>query len=378
MGLGYRSGDMKVALIAPLYETVPPLTYGGTERVIAGLADELTRRGHDVTLFAAGGSDTSAKLVEVAEKPLRLSMTRAELEQVAPHLHLEMLADVYDRADEFDVVHAHTDVWTLPFSRSCAVPTLLTMHGRLDLDVARAVLSMYADAPLVSISDHQRRAVAHLPLNWMATCPNGLDLSAYFATANEPRGDHLAFVGRITPEKRPDWAVEVARRSGRPLRVAAKIDPLDVDYWESVIEPVFRSYDVEFVGEIGEAEKPSFFASAAATLFPIDWPEPFGLVMIESLASGTPVIALRNGSVPEVLTDGQSGFVCESVDEMVSAVGRLGELTPTGCRTEADRFTAAAMTDRYLDVYDELVHERCSVTPLPTRPFALPSASTGR
>ena len=221
-------------------------------------------------------------------------------------------------------MHAHTDIWTLPFADSCSVPTVVTMHGRLDLDVVRTVLPMYPDTPLVSISDHQRRAVADLPLRWMATCPNGLDLSAYFAEPSTcPTGDYLAFVGRITPEKRPDWAVEVAVRAGRPLRVAAKVDPLDVDYWHEQIEPLFAAYDVDFVGEIGEADKPAFFGGAAATLFPIDWPEPFGLVMIESLASGTPVIALRNGSVPEVLSDGQSGFVCDSLDEMVDAVERL-------------------------------------------------------
>ena len=304
-------------------------------------------------------------------------MSRTQLEQIAPHLHLQMLADVYRHApDRFDVVHAHTDIWTLPFAHSSPVPTIVTMHGRLDLDVVRTVLPMYAHTPLVSISDHQRRAVADLALRWMATCPNGLDLSAYFAAPRQPGGEYLAFVGRITPEKRPDWAVEVARRAGRPLRVAAKIDPLDVDYWQDVIEPLFRSSDVEFVGEIGESEKPAFFAGAAATLFPIDWPEPFGLVMIESLASGTPVVALGNGSVPEVLTDGGSGFICNSLDDMVAAVDRVDELSAAACREEARRFTAAAMADRYLTVYERLIDERYSVASIPARILARPSVPT--
>ncbi len=368
---------MRIALVSPLYEAVPPTAYGGTERVIGALADELVARGHDVTLFAPGGSQTAATLEAACAAPLRMTMTRAELQEIAPHLHLQMLADVYrDAPDRFDIVHAHTDIWTFPFAQSSPVPTVVTMHGRLDLDVVRAVLPKYPDTPLVSISDDQRRPLADLPLRWAATCPNGLDLDNYFATPKPASTDYLAFVGRITPEKRPDWAVEVARRAGRPLRVAAKIDPLDVDYWHSEIEPLFRSSDVEFVGEIGEDEKPEFFAGAAATLFPIDWPEPFGLVMIESLASGTPVIALRNGSVPEVLTDGVSGFVCESLDGMVDAVGRIDSLLPADCRREAERFTAPVMTDNYLAVYEGLVDELCSVTTLPSRVFGLPSVPT--
>jgi glycosyltransferase involved in cell wall biosynthesis len=364
---------MKIALVSPLYESVPPRGYGGTERVVAALADELVRRGHDVTLFAAGGSVTDATLEAASDAPLRHSMQSQQLEQVAPHLHLRMLADVYDRvgSDGFDIVHAHTDVWTMPFTRFSSVPTLTTLHGRLDIDVARTVLALYPDMPLVSISHEQRRAVADLPLRWMATCPNGLDLDAYLDRRATRGGDYLAFVGRITREKRPDWAVEVARRAGRPLRVAAKIDPIDVDYWEKEIRPLFRASDVDFIGEIGEAEKPSFFGGAAATLFPVDWPEPFGLVMIESLASGTPVIALRKGAVPEVLSHGESGFVCDSLDAMVTAVDEADRLSPDACRRQARRFTASAMTDMYVDVYDQLVNERRSPMML------LPSASTG-
>ena len=322
---------MRIALVSPLYESVPPVTYGGTERVIGALANELVARGHDVTLFAAGGSDTAATLVAASPAPLRQTMTRAELEQVAPAPpHEDAGRRVPGRTRPLRHrarPHRHLDPAVRQF---VPVPTVVTMHGRLDLDVVRAVLPRYAGTPFVSISDDQRRAVADLPVRWVATCPNGLDLDPYFAAPRPASSDYLAFVGRITPEKRPDWAVEVARRAGRPLRVAAKIDPLDVDYWHTVIEPLFRSSDVEFVGEIGEAEKPEFFAGAAATLFPIDWPEPFGLVMIESLASGTPVIALRNGSVPEVLRHGESGFVCDSLDEMVEAIAHVDSISARG------------------------------------------------
>ena len=229
-------------------------------------------------------------------------MSGPQLEQIAPHLHLQMLADVYSRADEFDIVHAHTDIWTLPFAQSCTIPTVVTMHGRLDLEVVRTILPMYADTPLVSISDHQRLAVADLPAALDGHVPERTRPVRVLRRA-EPRRTATISPSWGGSHRRSDPTGPSRWRGGpgRPLRVAAKIDPLDVDYWHTVIEPLFRSYDVDFVGEIGEAEKPAFFAEAAATLFPIDWPEPFGLVMIESLASGTPVIALRNGSVPEVL-----------------------------------------------------------------------------
>ena len=347
------SADMRIAQIAPLYEAVPPLGYGGTERVIAGICDGLTRLGHDVTLFAAGGSITDADLVEVVPAPLRRRMTREEMVDVAPHVHLRMLADVYERADEVDVIHSHADVWTLPFTRQSPTPTVLTMHGRLDLDHVRATLPLYPDVPFVSISDHQRTAVGDLDVNWVATVYNGLDLRRYH-DASAIRGSHLGFVGRINPEKGPALAVEVARRTGRQLRVAAKIDPLDMDYYESEIEPLFAANDVQFVGEVDEPNKPAFFRQSAATLFPSDWPEPFGLVMIESMAAGTPVIALRRGSVPEIIEDGVSGFICDDVDQMVDAVGRLGEIDPEACRRRARSFGIAAMCAGYEDVYRSL------------------------
>lgn len=341
---------MRIAQIAPLYETVPPLAYGGTERVVAGLCNQLVYRGHHVELFAAQGSATAADLTEVVDAPLRTTMTANQLIDVAPHLHLKMLADIFRRADEFDVIHSHVDVWTMPFVATCETPVITTMHGRLDIEAISEVLPLYPDASLVSISHAQQSPTHDLGVNWAGTVYNGLDLSRYRSQATSDQG-YLAFVGRITPEKRPDWAVEVATKTGLPLRVAAKVDPLHVDYWTDYIRPLFAKHDVEFLGEISEVDKPSFYANARATLFPIDWPEPFGLVMIESIASGTPVIALENGAVPEIITDGRSGFICADVDEMTAAVGRIDEILPENCRAESERFSARSMTDGYLDIY---------------------------
>lgn len=343
---------MRIAQIAPLYEAVPPVLYGGTERVIAALSDSLVERGHEVTLFAAGGSTTAAAL-ESYGSPLRERMSRRELVEVAPHLHLQMIADVYCRAGEFDIVHSHVDSWTLPFAARTLTPSVLTMHGRLDIDFMRAILPMYSDVPLVSVSDSQRDPLRGHDVRWAGTVHNGLDLQRYRSDKTAP-GHHLAFVGRISPEKGPTLAIDVARRSGRLLRLAAKVDPMDVDYFEDEVEPRLGP-GVEFVGELHERQKPSFFASAAATLFPSDWPEPFGLVMIESLAAGTPVIALRRGAVPEVLVDGVTGFICDDVDQMTSAVGRLHEIDRAACRARAAEFSAEAMCSGYEAVYRSLI-----------------------
>ena len=352
---------MKIAQIAPLYESVPPEAYGGTERVIAGLCDGLTARGHEVVLFAAASSDTDASL-ESYGAPLRHRMTREELAEVAPHLHLRLLDDVYQRADEFDVVHSHVDVWTLPFTKHTPTPTVVTLHGRLDIDQVREVLPLYPDVAIVSISDAQRDALAGADVRWAATVYNGLDLASY-ASSEVERGDHLAFLGRICPEKRPDLAIEVARRTGRPLQIAAKVDPTDVEYHQTVIEPLLGD-GIEFLGEIDETRKADFLAGAAATLFPSDWPEPFGLVMIESMAAGTPVIALRRGSVPEVVADAVSGFICDDVDDMVDAVRRLDEIDHEACRRHAARFDVAAMCEGYERVYRSLVREHATASQL--------------
>jgi glycosyltransferase involved in cell wall biosynthesis len=346
---------MRIAQVAPLYEAVPPGTYGGTERVIAGLCDGLVAQGHEVTLFAPETSETAAKL-EAYGEPLRARFSAEELVNLAPHLHLQMLADLYERSDEFDVVHSHLDIWTYPFTRLSDVPTVLTMHGRLDLDFLRDLMPRYGSVPLVSISDDQRRAVADLDLTWAATVYNGLDLSAYHEAPHDSHG-YLGFVGRISEEKGPLAAIEIARRSRIPLRMAAKVDPLDEEYYEQEVRPHIGQ-GVDFIGEIDEPQKPQFYGGARAILFPSDWPEPFGLVMIESLAAGTPVIALRRGSVPEVIVDGVTGFICDDVDEMVEAAGRIGEIDPQECRKHAERFAADAMCRGYTEVYQSLIDRR--------------------
>jgi len=343
---------VRIAEVAPMYEAVPPSRYGGTERVIAALCDELVTIGHDITLFAAAGSHTAATLVPTTDAPLRTRMSRAEMATVAPRLHLDMLADVYGRAADFDVIHAHTDVDTLPFAAATpSTPTVLTLHGRLDLPRARRELQRHPDVRLVSISRHQRDPVADLPLRWAATVPNGLDLRRY-SNRVTTRAGHLLFVGRLNPEKRPDLAIEVARRAGVPLVIAAKVDPLDLEYFQTTVEPRLDDPLVQFVGEVDEDEKPALYAGAAATIFPSDWPEPFGLVMLESLAAGTPVLALRRGAVPEVIVDGLHGFVCDDADGLVEAVGRIDEIAPAECRRRARRFGARRMAARYLDVFE--------------------------
>jgi glycosyltransferase involved in cell wall biosynthesis len=344
---------MRIAQIAPMSETVPPSHYGGTERVTWSLCEELVRRGHEVTLFASADSQTSARLSPTTSRPLRQQMTREELLNVGPHLHLAMLSTVYRRADEFDIMHAHIDYLTFPFTRLVQTPTVTTMHGPLDTALSLHVLRCYPDVALVSISMSQRRPVQDLPLNWVGCVFNGIPLDHY--PFREQPGDYLVFLGRIDPEKRPDWAVEVAQRAGMPLKVGAKIDPVDQQYWEEQIEPLFKANQVEFLGEVNEEEKAALLGGAYAMLFPIDWPEPFGLVMAESIACGTPVIALNHGSVPEILRDGVSGFICESLDEMVAAVPKVAELERRACHQEAQRFGTAVMADGYEQVYTKLL-----------------------
>jgi glycosyltransferase involved in cell wall biosynthesis len=359
-----RSGSdapapLRIAQVAPLYEAVPPGKYGETERVIATLCDGLVAQGHEVTLFGPETSETAAHLVAF-EKPLRERFTADQMAGVAPHLHLEMIAELAARSGEFDVIHSHLDLLALPFTRLVSTPTVLTLHGRLDLDFVRELLPRYGSVPLVSISRDQRRAVDDLALTWAATVHNGLELGHYGEVPHDADG-YLAFVGRIAEEKGPLMAIEVAQRAGLPLRMAAKVDPTDVRYYEDEVLPHMGPH-VDFVGEITEDQKPAFLAGARATLFPSDWPEPFGLVMIESLAAGTPVIALRRGSVPEVVEHGVTGFVCDDVDEMTDAVARVGEIDPDACRRGAARFTAERMCRGYVDVYRSLVRDRVPQT----------------
>ena len=346
---------MRIAQVAPLYEAVPPGAYGGTERVIAGLCDGLVAQGHEVTLFAPETSETAAVL-EAYGEPLRTRFSGEELVNLAPHLHLEMFADVYERSDDFDVVHSHLDIWTFPFTRA-----LGRAHSPDDARPAGPGLPSRPDAALRlgAAGLDQRRPASRGGGPRPHLGGDGLQRARPLGVR---RGSHdsdgyLAFVGRIAEEKGPLAAIEIARRSGLPLRMAAKVDPLDEDYYEQEVKP-HMGHGVDFIGEIDELQKPEFYAGARATLFPSDWPEPFGLVMIESLAAGTPVIALRRGSVPEVIVDGVTGFICDDVDEMAKAAERIGEIDPEECRRHADRFSAEAMCRGYTEVYEALVDGR--------------------
>jgi glycosyltransferase involved in cell wall biosynthesis len=348
---------MRIAQIAPLAESVPPRLYGGTERVVSHLTEALVERGHDVTLFASGDSVTNARLVRCTEKALRLDSSVVD---VLPH-HLLMLDRLREQADEFDVLHFNIDLFHFPLLRMLDTPAVTTLHGRLDLPDLQPFYRRFPDVPLVSISDAQRAPMP--PVNWVATVQHGLPRGLLAANSN-PEG-YLAFLGRISPEKRPDRAIEIAERSGVPLKIAAKIDKVDRDYWRERIEPlVRRSRLVEYVGEIGDHEKAAFLGNARGLLFPIDWPEPFGLVMIEAMACGTPVIAFRCGSVPEIVDPGTTGFVVGTVDEAVAAVARIGELDRATIRGVFERrFSADRMAADYEEVYAALASADRIVAP---------------
>ncbi|HLT02980.1 MAG TPA: glycosyltransferase family 4 protein [Geminicoccaceae bacterium] len=339
---------MRIAQIAPLIESVPPRLYGGTERIVAYLTEELVRQGHEVTLFASGDSLTSAELVPCSEQALRLD---PQVRDPLPY-YMVMLDRVRRRAHEFDVLHFHIDYLHFPLFRDIAASTLTTQHGRLDLPDLSVAYRVFTEFPLVSISDDQRRPCPHW--NWVRTIHHGLPLNL-LAFSPEPRGGYLAFLGRICPEKRPDHAIEIARRTGVPLKIAAKVDPVDRAYFEEVIRPLLDDPLVEYVGEIGEREKAAFLGDALAVLFPIDWPEPFGLVMIEAMACGTPVIAYRRGSVPEVIDHGWTGFIVDDLDGAVAAVGQVEELDRSMIRARFEqRFTTERMAKDYLEAYKSL------------------------
>lgn len=338
---------MKIAQIAPLMERVPPQLYGGTERVVSYLTEELVRQGHDVTLFASADSMTSARLVACAERALRLDPGAPSplAQQVA------MLERVRQCATQFDVMHFHIDYLHFPLCRQQAWPALTTLHGRLDLVEVQRFYREFAELPLVSISHSQRAPMP--PVNWAGTVYHGLphELYDYHATA----GDYLAFVGRISPEKRPDRAIEIARRAGMRLRIAAKVDRADQLYFNEKVRPLLADPLVEFIGEVGEADKERLLGGARALLFPVDWPEPFGLVMIESIACGTPVIAWRCGSVPEVIDHGVSGFIVDSLEEAVAAVERIAALDRARVRAAFEaRFSASRMASDYVALYRQL------------------------
>jgi glycosyltransferase involved in cell wall biosynthesis len=339
---------MRIAQIAPLAESVPPKLYGGTERVVAWLIDELVELGHDVTLFASGNSKTRAKLVPVWPYAFRLSRQRTDPVAVQAVL-LETMAA---RAKEFDVIHCHIDWLALPLLIRSGVPFLTTMHGRLDITGLPDVVRHFPEAPFVSISNNQR-----LPLpgaHWLGTVYHGLP-SQSLHPRFEP-GSYLAFLGRLTKEKGPEEAMRIARDAGIPLRIAAKVPKGERGYFKEQLEPKIDGREVQLTGEVNDKTKEEFLANAAGLLFPIDWPEPFGLVMIEAMACGTPVIAYRHGSVPEVIDEGVTGFVVDSEEEAVRAVRRLGEIDRRQVRACFERrFTARRMASEYVALYEDLV-----------------------
>ena len=344
---------MRIAQLAPLHEAVPPVGYGGTERVVSWLTEELVRRKHEVTLFATGDSRTSAKLVAVVPEGLRPAGVAD-----AHGPHLVQLALLRARLAEFDVVHSHVDYYALPFRRAGDPPFVHTMHGRIDLPEQRPIYSAFPDEPLVSISDAQRTALPQLA--WVATVHHGLPVDDY--PVGRGGGGYVLFLGRMSTEKRPHVAIEVARRAGVRLVLAAKVDDSNRAYFEREVEPRLAEPGVDYVGETGPAETIRLLADARALLFPVDWPEPFGLVMIEAMACGTPVIASRCGSTPEVVADGVTGFVCDDDAAFCRALGRIGDLDRAACRRRvAERFSVGRMTDDYETVYRRLGREGVSL-----------------
>jgi glycosyltransferase involved in cell wall biosynthesis len=340
---------MRIAQVSPLNESVPPSLYGGTERVVSYLTEELVRLGHEVTLFASGDSQTAANLVKVCPQAL---WRDARIRETLPH-HVRLLELVFREASQFDVIHFHCDYIHFPLVRRCQFPTVTTMHGMMHPPDLWQFFEEYREVPLVSISDDQRIPIPHA--NWQGTVYHGLPPDLF--TYNEQGGNYLAFLGRMSPEKGVDRAIEVAKLTGMPLKIAAKIYPEERNYFETTLAPLLCAAKslVEFEGELGQVEKNELLGNAKALLFPIDWPEPFGLVMIEALACGTPVIAWRQGSVPEVLQEGVTGYIVETVSQAVEAVGRLDRLHRRECRRVfEDRFTAERMARDYLGIYGRL------------------------
>ena len=335
---------MRIAQVAPLYESVPPKLYGGTERVVSYLTEELVRLGHEVTLFASGDSVTRARLRAVVPHGLRLEGPCVD--SIAHHVH--MLEKVGYLMDEFDVIHFHTGYLQFPTARLLRMPHVTTLHGRLDLPDIHPLFREFADMPVVSISNAQRTPMPFL--NWQATVYHGLPHDMY--AFREQAGDYLVFVGRVSPEKRVDRAIEIAKRAGRKLYIAAKVDEVDRVYFRETVQPLLGHPLVEFIGEVGEDEKSKLLGGAYAFLFPIDWPEPFGLVMIEALACGTPVVAYPCGSVAEVVRHGETGFVVGTIDEAVVALERVGDIDRARCRADfEERFSATRMAHDYLAAY---------------------------
>jgi glycosyltransferase involved in cell wall biosynthesis len=347
---------MRIAQVSPLYESVPPRTYGGTERIVSYVTEELVRQGHQVTLFASGDSATAATLIPQCERALRLDETCHD----PLAYHIVMLDEVFRRAGDFDMIHFHVDYLHYPISAQFCVPSVTTLHGRLDLPEHLHIYRRFPDVPLISVSDAQRRPIPFA--NWRATVYHGLPRNLYSLQSGP--GRYLAFLGRISPEKRVDRAIEVAKHIGMPLRIAAKCDKVDKDYYEGRIKPMLDHPLIEYLGELGDAEKQEFLGNAYALLFLIDWPEPFGLATIEAMACGTPVVAFRRGSVPEIVDDGVTGFVVDNMEEAVRAVQKVGRLSRSRCRDEFERrFTVSRMVDDYVAEYLELQSQDTPVLP---------------
>jgi glycosyltransferase involved in cell wall biosynthesis len=342
---------MRIAQVAPLFESVPPKYYGGTERVVSYLTEQLVSEGHEVTLFASGDSVTEARLIAVTRRSLRLDKNCAD--QLAHHVLL--LERVAQKADEFDVIHFHVDYLHFPLSRRLRTPHVTTLHGRLDLPDLVPLYREFRDTPVVSISNAQREPLSRA--NWQGTVYHGLPENLYGFRADS--GSYFAFLGRVSPEKRVDRAIKIAKRLGMPLKIAAKVDQVDKEYYEGFVEPLLQDPSIEFVGEIGEGEKEEFLGGAYALLFPIDWPEPFGLVMIEAMACGTPVIAYDRGSVAEIMEEGRTGFIVDTLEDAVEASRQIPDLSRARCREVFEnRFTAARMASAYLQVYERVTERK--------------------
>jgi glycosyltransferase involved in cell wall biosynthesis len=341
---------LRIAQVTPLYEAVPPRLYGGTERVVAYLTDALVGLGHAVTLFASAEARTLANLVPMRDQAIRLDPAPLKSDLAA---HLSLIHEVHRRRHEFDIIHFHVDLIHFPVFADCAAHTVTTLHGRLDLKDLPGAYARWPQFPLVSISDDQRAPIPEA--SWIATIQHGLAQSLFDFTP-VPTDPYLAFLGRISPEKRPDRAIAIAKRSGLRLKIAAKVDAVDRAYFHETIEPLLDDPLIEFVGEIGDEQKSAFLGNATALLFPIDWPEPFGLVMIEAMACGTPVIAWRSGAVPEVIEDGMTGFIVDNEDQALAAIADVGRLDRREIRGVFEqRFTARVMARNYQQLYRRLL-----------------------
>jgi glycosyltransferase involved in cell wall biosynthesis len=339
---------MVIAQVAPLYESVPPEMYGGTERIISYLTEELVKLGHQVTLYASGDSMTKAHLRAVCPHSLRLD--KLSIDPVADHIYLTEI--IFNEAYKYDFIHSHIDYIAYPLLKRIKTPHVTTLHGRLDIPNLYNVYRAFPEMPIISISDYQRYPISWA--NWQGTVYHGLPEELY--TFREEPGEYLVFIGRISPEKRVDYAIEIARQAGMPIKIAAKVSTADKEYFDTEIKHLLSGSHIEYLGEIGEQEKNELLNHAYALIFPIGWPEPFGLVMLEALACGTPIIAYRNGSVPEVLEQGVTGYIVNNMEEAVAAVKKIPEISRKRCREVFEkRFTARKMTEAYLEIYKRLL-----------------------